>query len=771
MPFRTWRGNFGLTFTVLLTIALGIGATTAIFTIVYSTLLAPSPYPQPDQLVMVWSKPQDQSRTFPSPRDFMEWKRQGAAFQDLNAWRRDDFNVATPDHPEFIQGIDATPGYNRMFGYAVVLGRDFLPEEGQPGNEHVVILTHRFWRHLGSDPKVIGQKLRANGDPRTVVGVLAEGIPDRWDQELIAPLIFKADEIVRDTGARVVVGGRLQSGLTLQQAQAAIHPTSEKVSALVEPLKNDFFPRERQSSLWLLLGAVGFLLLIACVNVANLLLAKGMTRHREVAIRGALGAKPSAIFKQFLGESLTLAIAGGLLGLCAGYAMLRSLVTLIPPHTLPDEADPHLNIPVLLLALAVTTLAGVLFGCAPAWAASRVDPAEILKEGGRAGTGVGRHRLRRLLVIAEFALALPLLAAAALTIRSFWNLTHVDLGVRTDHILSFYLESPAIRQDRQQINGYYRNVLASIVSVPGVSHASAFMHVPLDGLYDTEPFTFAGQTGSADLQTATPDYSQTFGIRIVKGRTFTDADNEMSPNVVMVNEAFVAAFLKGLDPLEQVVTMQAKQWKIVGVFHTVKNRGARDGFPQIAASYWQLGPALAGIGVRTAEDPATMTKAIAAAVNAVDSQAAFALTRTMDQVHDEALSMDRFTLILFSGFAVLALLLAAIGIYGVMAFSVTQRSHEIAVRMALGATRHGIASLVMKEGLLLTGAGLSLGLIGADFVGRAMQSILYGVNSIGFAALSAVGLLLLLTALLACYLPAARATRDPARLPLQTHRE
>jgi putative ABC transport system permease protein len=381
-------------------------------------------------------------------------------------------------------------------------------------------------------------------------------------------------------------------------------------------------------------------------------------------------------------------------------------------------------------------------------------------------------------MIAEFALALPLLAGAGLAIHSFWNLTHVDLGVRTDHILGFYLDSVPLLRDPNQtkVNSYYRRILASVQAVPGVARVSALSYLPLDIFHTEMPFTIADKTEvanpslrpNADLQMVTPDYFETFGIRIVKGRRFTDRDDASSIKVAMVNETFADRFLKGADPLRQRVVMEqvipgasklgpAMEWQIVGVFHSVKSRGAREDNPEIDTPFWQEAYPVSGIAVRTAEDPASMIKSIAAAVNTVDSQAALALTRTMEQVHDQVLANDRFTVILFTNFAVIALLLATVGIYGVMAFSVTQRSREIALRMALGATRNGVVALVVKEGVVLACTGLGFGLIAAYFVGRAMQSLLFGVRTIDLSAFGSVGLLLLLAALLASYLPALRA--------------
>lgn len=783
---RALRESLGLACTILLTIGLGIGANTAIFTVAYATLLAPLPYPHPGQLVNVWSKIRGQ-RNPVSLGDLTDWRRQSRAFVELNAAGEDDFNVATKERPEFIDGLRATPGYYRMVGNPLFLGRNFTPEEGEPGQEHVVILTHRLWLRLGANRKIIGRTIEINSERYQVVGVFAPGVADRWDWELIVPLVF-SPELEGHDSRYWIVTGRLKAGVTIQQAQAEMdaiaakeaqdHPkTNQGWGATIEPFKNDFLPNERKFTLWLLLGSVGFLLLIACLNVANLLLAKGITRQKEVAIRGALGASPAAIFAQFLVESLAFAILAGVAGIVAGYAMLRGLVAVIPPDSLPAEADLRLNVPILLVMLAAATLAGVVFGCAPAWYASRVDPAEVLKEGGRAGIGVGRHRLRRMLIVGEFALSLALLAGAGLSIHSFWNLTHIELGVRTDHILGFYLDSVPLLKDPNtaKTSAYYRHILASIQALPGVSDACAMSYVPLDSLHAEMPFAIAGKAEyanpslrpNADLETVTPDYFRTFGIRVVRGRAFTDADNERSVRVAMVNETFAKRFLKGDDPLRQRVVMEqlsggpqngpAVEWQIVGVFHNVKSRGSRQDNAEIDTPFWQEAFPLSAIGVRTAEDPAAMIKSVAAAVNAVDAQAALYKPRTMEQVHDEVLANDRFTLILFASFAVVALLLATVGIYGVMAFSVTQRSREIALRMALGATRGGVIAMVVKEGVALAGAGLALGLIGAYFVGRGMQSILFGVSAIDYSAFGAVALLLLIAALLACSLPAIRA--------------
>jgi putative ABC transport system permease protein len=783
---RTLWKSPGLTITVLLTLALGIGANTAIFTVDYATLLAPMPYPQPDQLVVVWSKIQTFHNGI-SAGDFTDWKRENSTFQDINAFSGGSFNIATKDQPENLDGRQVTAGFYTMFGRPFFLGRDFLPEEGIDGKDHVVILTHKLWSHLGSDPKIIGTSMRINGEPYTVVGVLTAGLDDRGNEQLAVPLAFKPEQLNHDFHWLLSVG-RLKPGVTIQQAQAdmdavALHiaqdnPKSNKGwGVFVEPLKNDFLPSERKQTLWLLLGAVAFILLIACVNVANLLLARGLARQKELAVRSALGASRRTIFEQLITESLLLALAGGLLGIGVGYAMLRALIAIMPRGTLPNEADLTLNLPILFFTLLATTLAGLLFGSAPAWYASRVDPGETLKEGNRTGVGAGRHRLRQALVIGEFALALSLLAGAGLAIHSFLNLLRVDLGVRTDHVLTFYLPVPDSRpKEPEKIIAYYKQILSSVSAVPGVTSVSAMTGMPLFGAGFGMPFTIVGKPAFNDpsmrpntgFGMATPDYLKTFGIRLVYGRFFTDQDNASSVKVAVVNEDFVKKYFKDVDPLQQRVSVEqlipgvAKlgppiEWQIVGVYHNVRVRGLREDRPEMQIPFWQIPWSAGGIAVRTVNDPATMVKSIAAAVHTVDPEIALAQPRSMDEVRDLVLSNDRFTLTLFVCFAVVALLLAALGVYGVMSFSVAQRSHEIALRMALGANRSRVVALVVREGLTLACIGLTLGLIGAYFVGRSMQSTLYGIGKLDLSVFVSVALLLLAAAIIACLVPARRA--------------
>jgi len=790
---RSMRKHLGLTVTILVTLALGVGANTAIFTVDYATLLEPLPYPQANQLVMVWSKIGSHRNPI-SAGDFLDWKSQSSSFTDMAAWTEATFNMATAEQPDRVEARTVMPGYFKMLGLPFFLGRGFLPEEGQPGREQEVILTHKMWKRLGSDPQILGKPLRLNSEPYTVVGVLPEGFFDRGMGDIAVPLAFTPGQINHDFHWLVAMG-RLKPGVTMAQAQADMNGVTARIAqqypksnrgwgALVETLKNDFIPPERIRSLWLLLGAVGFVLLIACVNVANLLLARGVARQKEMAVRASLGAAASTLFGQLLTESLLLALAGGALGVGVGQAMLRGFIAVMPPNTLPSEANLSLNIPILLFTLAATILAGLVSGCIPAWYAARTDPADALREGTRSGTGAGRHKLRRILVIGEFALALALLAGAGLTIHSFWNLTRIDLGVRTDHVLTFYLPVPDSRsKEPAQVVAYYQRLLASIESVPGVTSASAATGMPLEGMGFGMSFTIAGgQTYSDPSQRpgtsfgmVTPGYFQTFGVRLEQGRLLSDQDGPSSMKVAVVNQEFVRKFLGGKDPLRQRVVVDQLipgvqnlgppvEWQIVGVFHNIRD-DLRDYDPQMLIPFSQTPWPSAAIGVRTSEDPASMLNATAAAVHRVDPEVALAEPRTMEQVRDDVLASDRFTLILFLTFAVIALLLAATGIYGVMTFSVAQRSHEIALRMALGSTRSGVVGLIVREGIALAAAGLAFGLLGAYFIGHAMQSMLYGVAALDFTAFSAVACLLLAAALAACIVPARRAaSTDPMQV-------
>jgi len=788
---RQMRKNPGFTAVIVITLALGIGANTAIFSVIYASLLAPMPYPDADHLVMVWSKIA-QGRNGVSAGDYLDWKHQNTTFEDLQAWSGAQFNLATPEQPEMVQARVVSPGYYHMQGFSFVMGRDFVEDEGVPGKDHVAIITHKTWERLGSNPTIIGTSIRLNNEPYTVVGVFAPGLADRLTGgDVSVPLAFKPAQINHDFHWLLVMG-KLKRGVTLAQAQADMKVVTDRIAqqfpnsnkgwgASVEPLHLDFIPPELIRNLWLLMGAVVFVLLIACANVANLLLGRGLSRTKEVAVRASLGASRLHIFAQFLAESLIIAAVGGAAGISLGAVVLRVLIVTMP-FELPSEADVRLSIPVLLFTLATTTLAGIFFGCAPAWHASRVDPNEALKEGGRAGTSAGKNRLRRILVVSEFSLALTLLAACGLAMHSLWNVRKIDLGIRRDHLLTFLLPASDKRFTHpDQINPYYQQILEKIQSVPGILSATVSTGGPLQGTFGGMAFSVSGKPVSdpslrpgSPFQMVTPGYFNTYGIRVVRGRSFTDQDSASTARVAMVNENLVRRYLPGLDPLTQTLSIEQLipgetrtgapvQWQIVGVFHNVRTNGLRnDDDPEIDVPFSQSPWPQAAVAVRTNGNPEAMTKSLAAAIHSIDPELPLANPITMDQLLDRALLGDQFIAILFGAFAAVALSLAAVGIYGVMAFGVAQRTHEIGLRMALGADKKQVLRLVLREGFLLSLAGLTLGLLGALLLGRAMQSTLYGVGSIDFGAFISVALVLLASALVASFIPARRAAKvDP----------
>jgi putative ABC transport system permease protein len=788
---RLLRRTPGFTSAAVLALALGVGANTAIFSVVYATILAPLPYPDPDRLVMLWSRIQG-SRNVTATADFLDWKAQSSVFQSLEAWTGRSVNLATADRPERVQGSAVTPGWPSTIGYTMFLGRGFRREEGTPGSDQVVILTHDLWRErFGGDRNIVGRPVRLDGKPYTVVGVLAPGPADRTQNRLYVPLAFAPEQINHDFHYLLVLG-RLKPGVSLAQANANMdgvtrhiaeaNPKSNKGwGASVEPFKNNFLPRQAITALWLLLGAVGFVLLIACANVANLQLARGTARQREIAVRASLGATPRHLSRQLLTESVVLAAIGGALGVGLAWILLRAIMAMIPRFALPSEADVRLSVPVLLFTAAVSLVCGVLSGCVPAWQATRTNTNETLKESGRS-VGSGRHRVRRALVVVEFALALTLLAGGGLAIHSLMKLANVDLGFRSDHVLTFSL--PVARgslRETEAVNAFYRRLLERIAAVPGVTSASVSTGRPVSGTSFGMPFFIAGKPvddpsrrPGAGFNMVTPDYYRTFGIRIARGRTFTDHDREGSVPVAIVNDIFVKRHLPGLDPLSQRIFVEQLipgvtklgppvAWQIVGVYNSVHNGGPKnDGFPEIDVPFWQSPWPEAAVAVRTSGDPTSVQQSLAAVIRSVDPYLPMADVKTMEQVVHESMAGDRFTSTLFGAFAAIALLLAAVGIYGVMSFVVAQRTHEIGLRMALGAARRSVLWQVLREGIGTALAGIALGSFGAYFVGRAMQGMVYGVGTVDPLAFGVVSSTLLFAALLACLVPARRAVSvDP----------
>jgi putative ABC transport system permease protein len=789
---RLLRRSPGFTTIAILALALGIAATTAIFSVVYATLLAPLPYHDAHQLVMVWSRVQD-NRNVTAAGDYLNWRRQSTVFQDLHAWSGGTVNLATADRPEQVQAFIATPGFYTMIGMPFLFGRDFRPEEGQPGKDQVAILSYLTWKErFGGDRDILGRQIRVDSKPRTVIGVLAPGPSDRGQRALALPLAFTPDQINHDFHWLLVMG-RLKPDVTIAQANSNMKDVTARIardfpksntgwSASVEPFRNNFLPRETLAALWLLLGAVGFVLLIACANVANLLLARGTARQRELAVRSSLGATRGRIVGQLFTESLVLAMVGGALGIVLAFGLLQIIIAILPPDTLPWEADMRISMPVLLVTLAACCLSGILFGCAPAWQATRSNVNEMLKEAGRSSITGGRHLLRRALVVAEFALALTLLAGGGLAIHSLVKLANVEMGFHTDRLLTFSLSVPEDRfAEPEQIDGFYRQLLEKIRVVPGVVSASASTGMPVQGTNFGMPFYIAGKPVAdpsrrpgAGFNMVTPEYFRTFGIEMTRGRAFTDQDRTASLPVAIVNETFVKRYLAGVDPLTTRVVVEqlipgvtklgpAIEWRIVGVYRDVRNAGPRgEDFPEIDVPFAQSPWTGASIAVRTAGEPTAVQQSIAAVIRSIDADLPMVNVKTMEQLVSETLAWDRFKTALFGSFAGVALLLAAFGIYGVMSFVVAQRTHEIGLRMALGAGRGRVLRQVLGEGMATALAGVALGSVGAYLVGRAMQGMWYGVGAVDPVAFAVVATVLLASALLACFIPARRAASvDP----------
>jgi putative ABC transport system permease protein len=791
---RILRKHPGFATVAMLTFALGIGATTAIFSVVYATMLSPLPYPNPDQLVLLWSSTRGHDNNV-SVQDYLDWKAQSKSFQNIIPWRSDRFNVATAERPEQVRGLRTGAGWYTMLGWKFSKGRDFLPEETEPGKDLEVILPYATWVRRGSDPNIIGKTVRIDQQPHTVVGVLAPGAPDRMQIEFLVPFSFLPEAINRQDHP-LVLSARLKPGVSMAAAESDLRVIAARIASQypatnqnwgvhVTPLRNYWFPKGTQNTLWALLGAVGFLLLIACANVANLLLAKASTRRKEVAVRASLGATRLQIFLQFLTESIILSLAGGVLGILLAQAMLQVLTrTLVSGMglSLPSEADIRLSLPVLLFTLGVSLLAGVLFGCSPAWQVSALNVNETLRENERTGTDGRRQWLRRILIVSEFALALTLLSGAGMAMRSFWNLSRVDLGIRTAHILTFGLQVSPKRFATPQLNtAFYQQILDRLHALPGVTSANVSTGIPMGRDAFGTPFDIVGQPHHdsnsrifAVLNMATPEYFKTFGVQLLQGRTFTDADRDGSSRVAVVNQFFVAHYLPGVDPIGQRLLLNQmipgvrkpgpqQEWVIVGVTRDVHTFGAREQvYPEIDVPFDQSPWPQVDVAIRTSGDPDALRRSAGAVINSIDADLPMSNLKTMDQLVNETFLEDRSISGLLAVFAVAALVLAAIGIYGVMSFSVAQRTHEIGLRMALGADRPQVLRLILREGLILALVGLAIGLIGGVLVGLAGRGMLYGVARLDYATLCAVAALLFAAAMLACFLPARKATKvDP----------
>ncbi|MFP5235429.1 MAG: ADOP family duplicated permease [Acidobacteriota bacterium] len=803
---RQLRRSPGFAMTAVLALALGIGPNVAIFSMIYATFLAPPPYPNANQLVVVWRHLKGER--IPTQGDEVaELMAQSRSFQGLSFESWISLHLTNSDHtPDPETGLAFSPGLQtRTVRTPLLMGRDFLPDEGGPGRDHVVILTNWLWRHrYYSDPNILGKSILIEDSPYTVVGVMrATPHETGGGVEFSVPVQLNASS----KSQFGIMIGRLKPGVSLAQAQAelsaidqrfaeqhyGVHGTSP-ITLTVEHFRNDWLDVKTQRNLWLLFYAVGLVLLIACANIANLLLARGATRMQELAVRSALGASRGQIFAQLLTESLTLSIFGGAIGVALGWVLMKLCVAYLPNLALEStDTLVQMNLPVLAFAMAAAVFAGVVAGCAPGWRSMRINQSEALKEGSRATGGRGRTPLQSVLVSAEIALALILLAGAGLAMHSFWNLSHIDIGFEPEHVLTADLRpEPGSRPARlwsspQQVVAQQQALLERVRQIPGVGGAAMATGLPMEEGSNFR-FAIAGQPVdrahmlTADFEAVTPSFFRTFGVRLDRGRFLSDQDTLQSPPVVVVNETFVRRYLGKSDPLDQRLQVLLPMFfqegtkpkqpapvdcQIVGVFHDILNRGHLTGevLPEMYFSYWQVPFPSGAIAVRTVgADPASVTNALQHAVNSVRPGTAMDHVQPMEQVISMDSSDDRFEMLLFGAFAAVALLLAGVGIYGVMSFAVAQRTHEIGVRMALGARRSDVVRLIVTNGMRMAVAGLVLGVAGAVGLGRLMHSTLYGVKTVDALSLAGVAVLLSGVALLACWFPARRSAQvDPMR--------
>jgi predicted permease len=788
---RTLVKSPAFTAVAVLSLALGIGANTAIFSVVNSILLRPLPYPESERLTAVWHTPPQAS--FPgmtkfsvSPGNYLDWKEQSRAFEQMAIYQYAGLSLGTGGDPVPVTGAAVSSDFFSVLRAQVEKGRAFSPDEEQPGREQVVVLGHGLWqRAFGADPTLIGQTVNLNSRSFTVVGVMPAGFEFPAEAELWVPLAWDAAE--RQTRAihDYIVVARLNPDASLAQAQAEMSTISSRLEqqypeenkgwgAVVIPLQEDLVGDVRPALL-VLFSAVGFVLLIACANVANLMLARGANRRREIALRIALGATRARIVRQLLCESVLLSVVGGLLGLLLA-SWGGQLLVRLSSGSLPNSDEVGMDVWALGFTLLVSLAAGVLAGVAPALQFSKGELSETLKQGtGRGGGGSVKQRTRKALVVCEVALSLILLVGAGLMIRSFWKLQDVNPGFDVSNSLSMSVLLPATRySEPQQVLAFHDRVLEQLGALPGVVSVGSTTTLPLTGGGSRQPFTIEGRPAPpvseqplAQTRYVSPDYFRAIGIPLRQGRAFEERDREGSPQVVVISEAMARRFFPGQNPVGQRLTasfhLQQGAREIVGVVGDVKSTGLDDeGAATMYLPFKQAPRPWITFVARTASDPRNFIQPVSKAVYSVDKEQALTGVRTMEQVLAESLSGRRFNMTLLMTFAGLALALAAVGVYGVMNYSVMLRKRELGIRMALGARRPDVLRLVLGQGLALTLIGVGVGMAGAYVLTRLMASLLYGVTATDFLTFGSVSGVLILVGLLASFLPARRATKvDP----------
>jgi len=785
------RSRPGFTAVIVLTMALGIGANAAIFSVLDAVLLKPLPYDRPEQLVKVWTRftgigsPNDQN--WVSVPEFRDLQQLNHSFTDLAALFGGSFNLGVKGSPQRVVGTSVSPSLFGMLGVHPLLGRNFLPEEGQPGREKEVILSYGLWHRLfNSNPGVLGTSVDIDGVPYSIVGVMPEGFAYPDDSEIWGPIAFEPDDLSESSRGNhsLEVLGRIKPGLTLPQVQSdmdrvartmidehkAYPYTQFNFGIILHPLLEETVG-DVKTSLVVLMAAVGLVLLIACANIANLLLVRSSERQREMGIRMALGANGWRLARQLLTESTLLALTGGCFGLAITPWVLRGLVALAS-KSLPRTVHTTIDTKALLLTLGLSLATGILFGLAPAIRAARKDNVESMK-GAHSSEGAAPKRLRNVLVIGETVLCLILVVGAGLLLRSFAQILRVDPGFRPNGVLTLRVALPDAQYSKpEQVRGFYTRLIDRVQKLPGVESAGAVSLLPLGGqgssgttTIDTQSVPPENTTPEADQRIVTPDYFKAMGISLVRGRYFNDSDSGDAPPVAIIDESLAQTYWPNQDPIGKRLHQGGSQpnphWAtVVGVVRHVRNRTleARSRVEVYWPEYQNPSSAMT-LAIHTAGSPMDLAPTVQRIVSSIDPNLPIYRVRTMTEVMGESVARRRLALILLAVFAGLALLLASIGIYGVASYSVVQRCLEIGVRMALGAGRSQVLRMVLVEGMTTIAIGLVLGLLLAMVLTRSIRGLLFAVQPADPLALAGAALLLLVAALLAILIPALRATR------------
>ena len=801
---RTLVKSPGFCALAALTLAVGIGSNTAMFSVVNGMLLRPLPFPNRDRLVQVWATNPGKgwTRVPVSPLDFLHWREHNTSFERLTAARFWFYTLAGPGNPEQLHGMRVSPGFFALLGIQPALGRGFRSEEEQPGRDRVVILTDGFWRRrFAADPAVIGRTVSIDAEPFTIVGVLP---PDFWfypilgkNVEIWMPFAFTPSQLNRDARS-IIVHGLLKPGVPIERARAEMAAIAGSLEQQY-PKENkgwgtlvvaDIISKEEiRPKILLLFASVGFVLLIACANVANLTLARAVHRRQEIALRAALGASRANLIRQLLVESLLLGVIGCVGGLVLGVLCLQFLVTVLTPRL---EAffyggieTLRLDARVFAFSLGASLLSGVLLGLLPALQASRPNLGETMKASGRGSSGGAKgRRMRDVLMVSQVALAVTLSIGAGLMIRSLWTLQAIDRGLNTGNVLTMQIWPPEKKYaEPHEVANFYRRIVERLENLPGTTSSNAinFLHLSEVGIGWT--FTIEGKPipppegrPGALYYVVTPGYLQSMQIPLLRGRYLTAWDSAEAPAVAVIDEKLARRYWPGdepigkrfrFDPLDSESPWHAHlkhAWiTVVGVVGTIRGDGLwEEGSPVLYLPYQQSPSRMMHLVVRTARDPMGLASAVQHKVWEVDPDQPVSFVRTMEEVPAWAFSERRLMMQLLTAFAALATLLSATGIYGVISYTVSQRTQEVGVRMALGARPGQVTTMVVAQGLKLTSIGVALGIAGAMALTRVVSSQLYGVTATDPRTLGAVSLCLLLVALLACYGPARRASRvDP----------